>query len=87
MFVSILTIESTAHHIIDPFLPIYLDKIPNTKVPKIAESDGKHPTQAASSNVSGPDGRGEESDLKIGVDGEVHPIVHPFPITLMFAVN
>lgn len=59
--------------------------MPKIIVPKNPASDGTHPTQAASSKVNGPDRKGDASDFKIGNDGEVQPIMQPFPIIPMLA--
>lgn len=82
------TIPGTEHHIIDPLIPTYFEIPPKNIVPTMAASADIHPTQAASANVRGPDCRGEAFDLKMGIDGEVQPIAHPFPmIQILTTIN
>jgi hypothetical protein len=67
-------------------LPSFSDNQPKSKVPQSAPSASKLPTHEAWSELNGSLS-GDSDELKMGRNGEAHPMEAPTPSAIMFTVH
>lgn len=76
-----------AHSIVEFLLPTLLQSKPKNMVPIRAPMDDVDAIHEDSASLIAPCSNGDRSDSRMGIEGDIHPMAHPWPRIMMLAEN